>query len=299
MKDISASFVAVFVCCVLNAQSVPSLLIPSDAVAMGRAGAVVASAPGAFSMEYNPAMSSFYEGHLSAQASYGMWQSGASGNSLINVGATGKIGERFSLGAGGKYFTYPSYTITDGNGIPRQVDGLFSPKEMSFLLGASYRVADCLGIGVNARFATSTLAPDAKANVFAGDVALAYCRRGLRAGISVCNLGSKAKYGENSYNIPTYARAGVSYSIVGITLQAEADYLFSGAVMAAACAEYWWKEYVGVRVGYHYGDPVKAIPQYFSLGLGGQFKGVQLDFAWLLGNGIFRNTFAVNLGYRF
>lgn len=293
------TIIAVFFCSALSAQSIPSLLIPSDAVSMGRAGATVASAPGAFAMESNPAMSAFYDGTLNAQASYGMWQSSTSGNTIINVGAIGKVGERLAFGIGGKYFTYPSYTIVNGSGIAQQVDGTFSPKEMNLLLGASYRLADCFSVGVNAKMASSTLGVDAKATVFAADVALAFHKNGVGAGLSVCNLGSKAKFGDNSYNLPAYLRAGASYSIVGVTVQAEADYLFAGAFMAAVGAEYWWKDYVGVRAGYHYGDPAKAIPQYISLGLGAQFKGVQLDFAYLLGNSIFSNTLAVNLGYRF
>lgn len=283
----------------VSAQIAPSLLVPTDAATLGRAGATIAASANAYSLRANPAMMSFQDGRLDAAASYGMWGSSDSRKTVISFAAACKLGNKLGLGIDFNSFGMPSYNIVSTQGIAQQVNGTFKPSEMNIGLGLSYKFIDCLSAGVDVKFVSSKLSPDAKASAIAADIALAYSNDALKAGLGVCNIGSKLKYGQNSYGLPSYARAGASYSIIGLTVQAEVDYLFTSALMAGLSAEYWFKDIVGARIGYHYGDSKKALPSYTSVGLGAQFKGVHFDFGYLLGNKVLGGTMNFTLGYHF
>lgn len=286
-------------------QAMPSLLISDDPVAVAHAGSSIALNANAFSVENNTAAMSFYEGTMDAAASYGMWQPSVSKNTVIGVGAIGKLGKKLALGLNAKIMMQPAITIVDEQGMTPQLNSTFSPKEYNFAIGCSYMITSRLSAGVNAKLAMSSLTSSAKANCFAADVYAAFKNEsGLTAGLGVCNIGSKANYGgEQSYSLPALARAGVGYaSAFGLSADAELDYLFSGAVMAAASVGYWYKDYVGLNAGYHYGKDNSSslcVPSYISAGLGAQVKGVHLDVAYLLGSKTLANTLVLGLGYRF
>ena len=57
-----------------SAQTLPSLLVPSDAAGLGTASANVAATPTAYQVENNVAGMSFSPSRFSAGVSYGMWQ---------------------------------------------------------------------------------------------------------------------------------------------------------------------------------------------------------------------------------
>ena len=87
--------------------------------------------------------------------------------------------------------------------------------------------------------------------------------------------------------------------VAGLTVGAEVDYLFSGALMAGLGVEYTIVDIVSLRGGFHYGDAAKAIPMYASLGLGVKFAGVHLDFSYLLASQTLGNSLLFGLGYSF
>lgn len=288
----------------LFSQTLPSLLVPSDAAGLGMASATVAGKPCAFTLENNASSMSFLEKTFSIAASYGMWQPAAAKDQILGAGAVFKATGRLAFGVAAKMFNQPAYTIFDENGVASQVNGTFTPKEASVGLGVSFAVTDFLSVGVTGKMLSSSLAKDAKANVFGGDVSLVYAADALRAGLSVNNLGGKVKYGTSEYSQPSLVKAGASYTFgsaaaSAVTAAAEADYLFAGALMAGMGAEYSYKDRVFARAGFHYGDKAKAIPSYASLGLGGQFAGVSLNAAFLLGSKTLGNSLLFSLGYAF
>ena len=57
-----------------SAQTLPSLLVPSDAAGLGTASANVAATPTAYQVENNVAGMSFSPSRFSAGVYYGMWQ---------------------------------------------------------------------------------------------------------------------------------------------------------------------------------------------------------------------------------
>ena len=284
------------------AQSLPSLLVPSDAASLSLAGVGVCAPGGAYSLENNAAAMSLTEKRLLAGATFGKWQPSYSANSLVSAGATFKATDVLAAGLSVKKFGYQSYnTVTESGSISR--DGSFTPEEFNAALGLSYRIASCFSVGVAARIVKSSLSADAEGTAFGADVGVCLNRNAMRAGLSVNNLGTKIRYGDESYALPAMLKAGAGYDLdlgsSGLAFSAEADYLFAGAFMAGATAQYDWRGCLFVRCGYHYGDETKAVPSYASSGIGVKVSGVSLDAAWLFASGTLRNSFALSLGYSF
>lgn len=296
MKRFLLIFVAAAVSLSLSAQGVAFLNINPDPVTAGVAGTGIARTADAYAGENNIAATALNGPRMAAAVGFGMWQPKNANAKLISAGGFYRITQRLALGLQFKDLAYQSYSIVSGDGRVRES---FTPMELTATLGIAYRIVDGLSAGVNLRFLSSTLAETAKASAFGGDIALKYEKGAFQAGLSVCNLGTPVNYGGENYTQPGIVRAGVAYSIVGLTASAEVDYLFSGALMAGLGLEYCLADIVSLRGGFHYGDPAKAIPTYASFGLGVQFAGIRIDAAFLTASKTLGNTLMFSLGYAF
>lgn len=281
-----------------SAQALPSLLIPSEAASLGVGGASVARSASAYALDNNAAAMALSDRTLAAGVSYALWQPSVAKENLLGVGAYWHTG-RLGLGLGFKRFGMPSYEVVSPNGSVSQIDGAFTPSDMSFALGGAFAVIDGLSVGVTARLTLSTLSASAKATVFGADLSVMYAREALRAGLVVANLGGGVRYSETSYPQPMQVRAGAGYTFLDcLSVDAELSYLFAGAFGAALGVEYSFRDMVFGRAGFHYGNPSLGLPTYVSLGLGGKFAGISLDAAYLL-VGPLGNSLLFTLGYSF
>ena len=281
----------------MNAQTMQFLNIGPDAATAAVAGTGIARTATAYAIDNNMAAAALASSEMATEIGYGIWQPNAAKTGIISATGYFQISDKLAIGAGFKNFSEPEYTLTSVDG---RSNGTFKPNEMSASLGAAYKLGDCLALGLNAKFASSSLTDYAKASTVAGDLSLAYANEGIQAGIAVCNIGGKASYSEGgSYSLPMIAKAGAAYSVSGLTASAEFDYLLSGGLMAGIGAEYWIKDIVAVRAGYHYGDGVKAIPSYASAGLGFNLAGVKINAAYLLASEVLGGTMMFGLGYSF
>lgn len=291
-----------FCAAALHAQSVPYLNVPADARALALGGATAALPADAFALYHNPAAMAFAPHKAALGLSYGTWQPTAAGNSLFDGAGTFKVGQNLGLGFAGRYFAHPAYDVTDKNGT---LTGQFSPKEMDFAVGAAYKVVDFLSIGAGLRYTGSTLAAGSKASALSADLALMARVKGLQLALGLAHLGSKPDYGTGTYDLPSMIRLGAAYPLQmkeahRLTLSVEARYLLSAASVAAALGlEYAFKDLVFVRAGYHYGDALKAIPSYASVGAGLKFAGISLGGAYLLagGDSPLKNSLSLSLGF--
>ena len=307
MKTTIHSFISILFLSAVSigagAQSLPSLLVGSDAASLGKAGVSVSSAAGAYALENNVAAMSLAKDKFNAGVSYGMWQPDYAGNKVMGAGAMFKATGSLAFGASFKYLSSPSYdTVTESGTTSR--DGSFTPKEFNIALGASYAFNEYFSAGLTARFLNSSLAEESSATVFGADLGIFFSKNSLSAGLSVNNLGSKANYGEDSaYSQPMLVKAGAGYdfgfgkSVLGIS--AEADYLFEGAFAAGAAAQYGWNDTVFLRCGYHYGDSSKGIPSYASAGVGVKFFGININAAYILASEVLKKSLSISLGYSF
>lgn len=303
MKRIISSMIgACVLCCgMLQAQTLPSLLVGSDAAGAGKAQTTVAGPATAFALETNTAAMALGESKVQAGVSYGIWQPSYSKDNVIGAGATAKFGSKFAVGLSFKKFGMPSYETINSDG---QIGDTFTPGELSAGIGAAYSITDWLSVGVTGKMTNSKLAENASTNVFGADAALYFKKDALSAGLSVNNIGGKVNYGGADYDQPMLARIGAAYRLgnqeaSAVTPSIEADVLFKGGFMAGVGVEYSFKDMLFVRGGFHYGDKEKAIPTYASLGLGVKFFGVTLDVAYLTASDVLGNSLSFGLGYRF
>ena len=296
IKKILSSLLALSFALAASAQALPALLIGSDPASLAAGGASVARSADAFAVDNGAAAMSLSPKTFSVAATYGMWAPKTADNMLVGLGAFYRVGDRFALGLSGRMLQDKPYDITSASG---QVTGQFTPSDIVAGLGLSYAVADGFSLGVTARMVYSAIGESMKGTAFGADVTAMYAAGPLSAALGVCNLGSAISYGSDSYAQPMLARAGGAYSAGGFTASLEADYLFSGALMAGLGLEYCIADIVSLRGGFHYGDAAKALPTYASLGLGLQFAGVHLDVTFLTASKTLGNTLLFGLGYAF
>lgn len=284
MKKIIAALIAgIYAFCALQAQNMSALLIPTDARTMSMAASTIALEP---------------SGKLDAEAFFGKWAPKSANNMMAGLDAWFKVAEKFSLLIEGACFKDKAYDLTSAEGM---VTGTFAPYEMLFALGGIFRTTDYISVELKAKLFMSTLSPDIKGNAFGADLLVRYHGNGFNIAAGACNLGTPIKYdgSKTSYSMPMLAKLGGSYSISGFTAAAELDYIFNGAMMAGLGLEYSIKDIAFVRAGYHYGDEAKALPSFASLGAGAQFRGVKLNFAYMLANRNIGGSLLVGVGYAF
>lgn len=288
-------------CGIASAQTLPSLQISSDAATLGVASSTIASAAGAFSVDRNISAIVLGENKLFAGASYGKWQPDFADDTYLAAGAAMKLNDKLGFGLSFKLLNQQPYNVTAPSS---SISGEYTPSEMTAALGVAYALTDFLSVGVSARYTSSNLAKDSKAGVIGADLAASFKTGGLSAAVAVNNLGGKVNYGKKEYDQPTMVRAGAAYSLGSkdasmVTASLEAAYLLSGGIMGGIGAEYAWNNMVFLRCGYHYGNDVKLIPSFASVGLGIKFFGIGLDAAYLLASDTLGNSLLATLSFSF
>ncbi|MCR4825096.1 MAG: PorV/PorQ family protein [Bacteroidales bacterium] len=278
------------------AQSAPALLVGSDPAVYATGGTSLVRTAGAFAVDNNAAAMSLSGGRFDVAATYGMWAPKTAANLMAGLGAFYRVNDRLAVGFSGRMLRDRPY---DAAAVSGQVTGTFTPSDLVAGLGVSYAVMDGLSVGVAGRFLSSAIAANLKGSAFAADITAMYARDAFRAALGVSNIGSPLSYGSAKYALPMMARLGGAYSAAGFTAGFEADYLFSGALMAGLGLEYCLAEIVSLRGGFHYGDAAKAVPTYASLGVGVQYAGFHLDAAFMTASKTLGNTLTVSLGYAF
>lgn len=285
-KVISIIAVALLLPALSNAQILNSLIRETNPAAAGLAGASVAMQADAYALQNNPAAMSLSADKGAFAVGYGILQPQTVKMGALSAAGMFKLSEKFALGAGFQRFGYQPYAITSEEG---RSSAEFTPSEMAFSLGASYQIVKGLSAGVKLNYASLALSPDSKKGVFCGDIGLTYTTGTITAAVNARNLGSSVMD----------IRAGASYSIASISAYAQGEYLAGAGIMAAVGAQYSFRDMLFARAGFHYGDAQKGIPSYGSLGLGGKFKGITLDAAYLLGAKGETGTMLFSLGYSF
>lgn len=290
------------VCFSAQAQTLPSLLIGSDAAGLGIGNATVAAEATAYSLDNNVAAMSLGDARFAAAASFGLWQPSYADDKVAGAAAMFRPADRWAAGLSFRHLAQPEYNIVSDSGLESR-DGTFAPAEFNIAMGASYAVTGYLSAGIAARLTRSSLAPEASATVPGADIGLYFRLNGISAGLSVNNLGPKAKYGETGYPQPSLLKAGAGYRLdldtYSVGTAVEADVFFTGVFMAAIGLDYSFKDILCIRAGYHYGNESKTVPSYASAGFGVKFFGVWLDAAYLFGSPVLKNSFCVSLGYSF
>ena len=235
---------------------------------------------------------------IDVEAFIGKWAPRTADNLMAGLDAGVRVADKFILTVEGSYFKDKPYDITSAEG---RVSGSFAPHEMILALGGDILATDFLSVEVKAKAFMSTLATDVEGMAFGADLVARYHVNGFNVAAGARNLGSPIRYGnsKDAFPMPMLATVGGSYSGSGLTAAAEVDFLFSGALMAGLGLEYCVQDIVSIRAGYHYGDALKALPSFASLGLGARFSGFKLDLSYLLANRNIGGSILFGLGYSF
>jgi hypothetical protein len=161
--------------------------------------------------------------------------------------------------------TIPGYTV--------------SAADWSLNLGYGRSISD-FSVGLGAKFvhqqheslSTSAVAFDAGA-MYKTPL------EGLKAGLAVANVGTKAKLYKDEYSLPLQARLGwrYDYSIVGVTQ----DFIISESEKPgiAAGVECRPVDVVALRLGYRTGSDVDGLSG-LRAGLGVSWQGIGVDYAF-------------------
>lgn len=252
----------------------------------------------AVSALYNPSAIPF--SGSDAVFSYQMWAPKTFNSGNMNLLAAFKIGDKLGFSVSGAYQMGQEYTLVNESGISGKT---FRPSDMLGGIGVGFAFTETLSAGVSARFASTTVASGTSYSGIGADVFVLYHAGALSATAGVSSLGMKVKSGNDSYALPTAAKAGVGYDMDlsenTLKLAADLSYFLLGGVEAAAGGEFGYKDMLFLRAGAHIGTGKSPLPTYVSLGAGFKYAGFHVDLCWLTANQILGNTLQLGLGYRF
>lgn len=240
--------------------SVPFLRVSPDARAGGMGDQGISTSADANSQFYNVAKYPFVENQWGIGATYTPWLKDLDLKDVFLAALAGhyKLDEQQVISASLRYFSLGSIQFTDASGNDLNKG---NPREFSFDLGYSRKLADKLSLGVALRYIYSNLASGASpyggaykaGTAFAGDVGLYYNAaedkgQGWTAGLVMSNLGSKIAYTSDATQknfIPANIGIGAGYTWVTnevhkISLNGEVNKLLVPAVpgVGADSADY-------------------------------------------------------------
>ena len=227
-----------------------------------------------------------------------------SGTEYVSFSGGAHLSSVVGLYVGATYGMCKPYDLYDEAGC---LCGTFTPNELFGGVGLSFKIAEFLSAGVNARLASQKIAQGSSCKAFCGDI-YAACRVGsFRAALGAMNLGtSVAGTDGGTYSLPSSLRLGLGFALnpdgsrSRLEVNADADYYFESGFAFAGGASYSYADYIIVRAGYRYGGAT-VIPSYASVGLGTRIKGFRLDAAYALplSGSTFSGTLSVGLGWNF
>lgn len=210
--------------------AVPFLRIGPDARAGGLGDNGITTSPDAYSMFWNLAKTPFSQNQGAFGFNYSPWLRDIGVNDVYLIGASGyyKLDEESAISGGFRFFNLGDIQFTDASGNNL---GTGKPTELGLDIGYSRKLSDRWGVGAALRYINSNLARGLPAqsgvdyragNTLAGDISFFFdgtdeYGQGLRAGLSLSNLGGKVSYTnietEQEY-IPANFGLGVGYNFV-------------------------------------------------------------------------------------
>jgi hypothetical protein len=203
-----------------------------------------------------------------------------------------------ALGIGVSTNSVPGIEIRD---VPGPPVGTFSARFASFQIGYAQNVTSDIVLGASAKYLYEKLYVD-EATGFGFDAGIIYSTRvqGLKAGLSVTNVGGLQQFQNDRADLPTFSHVGASYAFQ------QDDFAFSLAGAWAlnlrdsenhlqASLETTYSHTVSLLVGYQTGYESRAL----SAGIGLRFEFIQLNYAFVpfgLGLG---DSHLFSLGFQF
>ena len=304
MRKILIYVAALLMPLISSAQALPFVAADFSAGSLGKGGVNVTETNSiAFASFENIAAVPYSEKSADFAAGYALWQPSSVSTNVIMAGGSYNLGNKLGFSLGMTYGMLPEYDIFNGQGSNK---GTYTPSDVQVKAGASWRFLPYLSAGVNLGYASSSLSADVSYGAFAADVFLMSKFADFKVAAGVKDLGSAVLSATGAkFSLPSALALGFGYEkafadIHKVDAAVDADYYFEGQVAVSAGAEYTFNNLISFCAGYRYGGN-SVVPSYASLGLGGHFCGVSLDFAYVLPvtDSPMSNTLSLAVGYSF
>jgi len=189
-----------------------------------------------------------------------------------------------NLGVISSSILYLSYGEIQGRDENGKETKKFRPYDLAVILSYGRPLFKDLAIGVNAKWMREQI-DEESAQVYALDIGALYpINDSLCVGLNLQNLGTKAKFVEESFDLPTNLKFGLSYKLLKDAFKVTADLnkpsdddisIGVGAGLSIA-------KLLHLRGGYKYsigGNDLGAVSG-FTTGLGFTYEGFQIDYAF-------------------
>jgi hypothetical protein len=251
--------------------------IGAEAIGMGEA--VTALTGDLFAAYWNPAGLSYIQ-RSQIGFMHGEWFEG------INhefAGYARPIGE---AGAVAMTVNYLSYGRLDRRDVQGNLIGSFRPYDLALSLAMGVRASKGLFLGIGGKWMTEEI-DDSSAYALGVDLGMIYNlpESPMSIGVTVQNIGSKVKFSQEEFPMPTILGGGVAYRLAGGNLAFSADLrkpsddspsIGFGINIRAL-------KLLSLRAGYRYemgGNDLGALSG-LRLGLGFGIENYQIDYAFV------------------
>lgn len=188
--------------------------------------------------------------------------------------------EKFALGFSVNNTAVDDIEIRE---IPGEPIGQFDAQNFALGFSVGYKINEMITLGATGKFLYEKIYVDNSSGL-ALDLGGLYTKDKLSVGASISNLGSMSQLKNESSKLPASIRLGGSYLFIipGITssLRVGLDgykVLDGGVFHANTGAEFLYKDFLAIRVGYQSGYENKSL----TTGLGLKYKAFGLDYAFV------------------
>lgn len=302
-------------------QSVAFLEVAPDAraTALGEAG--TALSPDAWSVYWNVAKAAAAESKMEVAYSFTPWMKDyLSGSRFHRAGGYWRLSDKETVVVGFRHFANGEFDLIDENGVS---NGKVNPYEYALEAGYARTLFKGFSAGATIRYIRSDLGSiqgiDA-ANAVAFDLGTYYRTQvnilnkesQLSAGLTLSDLGTRIKYADSEYALPTRLTLGAALDFPlaehhSLTCAANAAWRItpsdSQTCSGGVGLEYGLYGIGFFRAGYRWNDIEKSAGgDYVSLGLGVKYWHLFADASWRLATEDYDaldKTFTFSVGVNF
>ena len=312
------------------------LTIPYDAKSSGMGNTGLATSPDVYSHVHNPAKYVFEKQEGGIFTFYSPWLRNTTlkDMGLYALSGYAKIDSVQAISSSFRFFSLGDVAYYDEIG---QYSGSFGSHEMAFDMAYSRQLFKNMSGAVAFRYAQSKIASNSSvsqghqvANVFAADIYFYYLKdlswntpSKVSFALAVTNLGTQVSYGlSKSYFLPAQLKLGAGWEVGSIAHKfsvsadvakyfaptktgngSSSSFMENAALRGGVGLEYNYLDMLKVRTGYTAEDINFGNRQIASFGLGGKYKNIYLDIAYLVptsfANHPMANTIFISLAIDF
>lgn len=190
-----------------------------------------------------------------------------------------------SLGVVGSSVLYLDYGEIQGRDETGKETKKFRPYDLAVVFSYGRRLVGDATIGFNAKWLREQI-DEENAQVYAFDIGALYPvgESGLSVGVNLQNLGTKVKFVEDTFKLPTNLKVGLSYNLLkdSFTVAADLNRPVDDDISIGIGAGWEIAEILHLRGGYKYflGGNELGVISGLTTGLGITYEGFQIDYAF-------------------